>query len=111
MDTPRRLRVGIYLGRSPLIHPVLTSTPTMSQSPDLSEDVHKQLLAGLNVFHPARLRTKDDIDVAVSVLEDSLDNESIGPIILCSLQPEHPYVFEFIVSSKLVLFVLAASNR
>jgi hypothetical protein len=83
----------------------------MSQSPELSEDVHKQLLAGLNVFRPSRLRTKDDINIAVNVLEDSLDNESIGPIILCSLQPEHPYVFEFIVSGNLVLYSLAMDNR
>ncbi|KAI9510706.1 hypothetical protein F5148DRAFT_1177323 [Russula earlei] len=71
----------------------------MSLSPDISTDVHKQLIVGLNIFHPSRLRTEDDINVAVNVLEGSLDKESIGPIILCSLQPEHPYVFEFIISS------------
>lgn len=78
----------------------------MSRSSELSEDVHKQLLAGLNIFHASRLATEDDIALAVNVLEGSLDNESIGPIILCSLQPEHPYVFEFINSCKLVLFLL-----
>lgn len=73
------------------------------QLPELSEDVHKQLLAGFDIFHPSRLSTEGDIAVAVNVLEGSLDSKSIGPIILCSLQPEHPYVFEFIVSCKLML--------
>ena len=86
---------------------------SQSQPPELSADVHKQLLAGLDIFHPSRLSTEDDIAVAVNVLEGSLDNKSIGPIILCSLQPEHPYVFEFIVSCqcKLVLFAPALNDR
>lgn len=85
----------------------------MSQSlpPELSADMHKQLLAGFDIFHPSRLPTEDDIAVAVNVLEGSLDNTSIGPIILCSLQPEHPYVFEFIVSCKRVLFALGLNDR
>jgi hypothetical protein len=76
---------------------------SQSQFPEveISADVHKQLLAGLDIFHPARLATEDSIGIAVDVLEGSLDNKSIGPIILCSLQPEHPYVFEFIMSCKL----------
>jgi hypothetical protein len=78
----------------------------MSRSlpPELSADVHKQLLAGFDIFHPSRLSTKDDIAVAVNVLEGSLDSKSMGPIILCSLQPEHPYVFEFIVSCKIIVY-------
>jgi hypothetical protein len=84
---------------------------SQSQSLELSADVHKQLLAGFDIYHPSRLATEDDIAVAVSVLEGSLDNKSIGPIILCSLQPEHPYVFEFIVSCKLMLFVPTLSDR
>ena len=85
----------------------------MSQSlpQELSTDVHKQLLAGFDIFHPSRLSTEDDIAVAVNVLEGSLDNKSIGPIIICSLQPEHPYVFEFIVSCKRVLFAPALNDR
>ncbi len=83
----------------------------MAQTSEISTDVHKQLLAGLNIFHPSRLGTEDDIAVAVNVLEGSLDNESIGPIILCSLQPEHPYVFEFIVSCKFAPFVSTPSHR
>ena len=79
--------------------------------PELSADVHRQLLAGFDIFHPYRLSTEDDIAVAVNVLEGSLDNKSIGPIILCSLQPEHPYVFEFIVSCKLLLFAPALNDR
>jgi len=81
------------------------------QSPELSADVHKQLLAGLDIFHPSRLPTEDNISVAIDVLEGSLDNKSVGPIILCSLQPEHPYVFEFIMSCKLVVFVPALNDR
>jgi hypothetical protein len=81
------------------------------KSPELSTDVYKQLLASFNIFHPSRLATEEDIAVAVDVLEGSLDNRSIGPIILCSLQPEHPYVFEFIVSCKLLLFAPALSDR
>lgn len=84
---------------------------SQSQPLELSADVHKQLLAGFNIFHPSRLSTEDDIAVAVNVLEGSLDNKSIGPIILCSLQPEHPYVFEFIVSCKLLLFAPALNDR
>ena len=85
----------------------------MSQSlpPGLSADVHKQLLAGFSIFHPSRLSTEDDIVVALNVLEGSLDNKSIGPIILCSLQPEHPYVFEFIVTCRLVLSSPALNDR
>ncbi|KAH9981609.1 P-loop containing nucleoside triphosphate hydrolase protein [Russula compacta] len=92
---------GTHLGHVqdlPLAHLHLAAAPTMSKSQSISTDIHKQLLAGLNIFHPSRLVTEDDITVAVNVLEGSLDHESIGPIILCSLQPEHPYVFEFIVS-------------
>jgi len=74
----------------------------MAQLSEISTDVHKQLLAGLDIFRPSRLRTKDDIDVVLNVLEGSLDNESIGPIILCALRPEHPYVFEFIISCELL---------
>lgn len=81
------------------------------QSSELSSDVRKQLLAGLDIFHPSRLATEDCIGVAVDVLEGSLDNKSIGPIILCSLQPEHPYVFEFIMSCKFVAFVPALNVR
>lgn len=83
----------------------------MAQRSEIPIDVHKQLLAGLNIFHPSRLGTEDEITVAVNVLEGSLDNDSIGSIILCSLQAEHPYVFEFIVSCKLALFPSMPSHR
>ena len=81
------------------------------QSPELSVDVHKQLLAGLDIFHPSRLATDDSISVAVDVLEGSLDDKSIGPIILCSLQPEHPYVLEFIMSCKFMAIRSALNDR
>lgn len=84
---------------------------SQSQSSELSADVHKQLLAGFNIFHPSRLVTEEDVAVSVSVLEGSLDNKSIGPIILCSLQPEHPYAFEFIVSCEFALFLHTSSDR
>ena len=88
-------------------HPHLALIFTMSQSlpPELSTDVHKQLLAGFDIFHPSRLYTENDMAVAMNVLEGSLDDKSIGPIILCSLQPEHPYVFEFILSCKCVFLL------
>jgi hypothetical protein len=82
----------------------------MSQTPEIPKDVYRQILAAFSIFHPSRLGTEDDISVAVGVLEDSLDNQSIGPIILSSLQPEHPYVFEFIVSCKLGPFVPTPSR-
>lgn len=69
----------------------------------ISTNLQKQLLAGLNIFNPSGLGTEADIHTAVSVLEDTLDKESIEPIIVVSLQPEHPYAFEFILSCKLVL--------
>lgn len=84
---------------------------SQSQSPELSADVHKQLLAGLDIFRPSRFATEDSIAIAVNVLEGSLDRKSIGPIILCSIQPEHPYVLEFIMSCKLVVFVPALNDR
>ena len=84
---------------------------SQSRSLELSSDVHKQLLAGFDIFHPSRLATEEDIGVAVNVLEGSLDNKSIGPIIFCSLQPEHPYAFEFIVSCKFALFLATSSDR
>ncbi|KAH9985770.1 hypothetical protein BJV77DRAFT_1031292 [Russula vinacea] len=68
----------------------------MPQSSEFSTSVHKKLLGALDIFNPSRLSTEDDIAVALKVLEDRLDNESI---ILCSLQPEYPYVLEFIMSS------------
>ena len=102
---------GIYLERVPLLDRFyLHSVATMTEPQEISTDVHKQLLVGLNIFHPSRLGTEDDIAVALDVLEGSLDGESIGPIVFCSLQPEHPYVFEFIVSCKLTLFFPYASS-
>jgi hypothetical protein len=83
---------------------------SQNQYPELSADVHKPLLARLDIFHPSRLATEDSIGVAVDVLKGSLDNKSIGSIILFSLQPEHPYVFEFIMSCKLVVFVPALND-
>ncbi|KAI9453668.1 hypothetical protein BJY52DRAFT_1396510, partial [Lactarius psammicola] len=70
----------------------------MSKSPEFSSSEHKQLLAGLNIFNTASLTSEEDIAVAVAVLEDTLDERSTGPIIHCSLQPEHPYAFEFVIS-------------
>lgn len=81
----------------------------MAQLSEISTDVHKQLLAGLRIFQPSGLRTKDDISVALNVLEGSLDNESLGPIILCALRPEYPYVFEFIISCELSSFLFTPS--
>jgi hypothetical protein len=73
--------------------------------------VDKQLLAGLTIFKPSVLVTKDDITAAVTVLQDTLDSESIGNIIHISLQPEHPYVFEFILSCKLGPFSFMPSQH
>jgi hypothetical protein len=79
----------------------------MPQSSELSASVHKKLSGAFDIFNPSRLSTEDDITVALKVLEDCLDNESI---ILCSLQPEYPYVFEFIMSCKIALFALALTD-
>jgi hypothetical protein len=70
----------------------------------ISTSVHKQLLAGLRIFHPNLLATDQDIATALNVLEGTLDKESIDPIILASLQPERPYAFEFILSCKVLCF-------
>ena len=70
----------------------------MSKSPEFSEGVHKQLLAGLNIFNTASLTSEEDIAIAVAVLEGTLDDHSTGPIIHCSLRPERPYAFEFMIS-------------
>ena len=70
----------------------------MSKSPGFSSGVRKQLLAGLNIFNKALLKSEADIATAVDVLEGTLDDDSVGPIIDCSLQPQHPYAFEFMIS-------------
>lgn len=75
----------------------------MSTLPETSS-VQKQLLAGLNIFNTASLASEEDIAIAVTVLEDTLDDHSTGPIIHCSLQPEHPYAFEFMISCMSKLF-------
>ncbi|KAH8984689.1 hypothetical protein EDB92DRAFT_2033428 [Lactarius akahatsu] len=71
----------------------------MSNSPEFSSGVHKHLLAGLNLFNKALLKSEADIATAVDVLEGTLDDYSTGPIIHFSLRPEHPYAFEFMISS------------
>ena len=83
----------------------------MAQLSELSTGVHQQLLAGFNIFHPSLLLTEDDIAAAVGVLEDSLDEESIRPILLCSLLPQHPSVFEFIISCELSIIVIMPHRR
>ena len=70
----------------------------MSKPPEFSSGVHKQFLAGLNIFNKASLKSEADIATAVDVLEGTLDDYSTGPIIHCSLQPERPYAFEFMIS-------------
>lgn len=71
----------------------------MSDTINFSSSVQKQLLAGLNIFKPASLTSEEDIATAIAILEGTLDDHhSIAPIIHCSLQLEHPYVFEFMVS-------------
>ena len=70
----------------------------MSKPPEFSSGVHKQLLAGLNIFNKASLKSEADIATAVDVLEGTLDDYSMGPIIHCSLQPERPFAFEFMIS-------------
>jgi hypothetical protein len=70
----------------------------------ISTSVYKELLAGLRIFNPTHLVSDQDISIALNVLEGTLDKGSIYPIILASLQPEHPYVFEFILSCKFLCF-------
>lgn len=72
---------------------------------DFSSGVHKQFLASLKVFKPASLTSEEEVANAVVVLEDTLDDDSTGPIIHGSLLPDHPYAFEFIVSCMSELFV------
>ncbi|KAH9065004.1 hypothetical protein EDB87DRAFT_1597138 [Lactarius vividus] len=71
----------------------------MSKSPEFSSGVHKQIWANLNIFNTAALTSDRDIAFAVAALEGTLDDHSAGPIIHRSLQPEHPYAFEFMISS------------
>ncbi|KAH9022664.1 hypothetical protein EDB84DRAFT_1441149 [Lactarius hengduanensis] len=71
----------------------------MSEPPEFSFGVQKQLLAGLKIFNIAALASEEDIATAVAVLEGTLDDHSMAPIIYCSLQHEHPYAFEFMISS------------
>ncbi|KAH9172882.1 hypothetical protein EDB89DRAFT_1885655 [Lactarius sanguifluus] len=71
----------------------------MSESPEFSSGVQKQLLAGLKIFNIASLTSDDDIATAVAMLEGTLDDHSMAPIIRCSLQLGLPYAFEFMISS------------
>ncbi|KAI9453661.1 hypothetical protein BJY52DRAFT_1418183 [Lactarius psammicola] len=65
----------------------------------ISSGVHKQLLAGLKIFNITSLTSEEEIATAVAVLEGTIDDHSMAPIIHCSLQPEHPFAFEFLISS------------
>jgi hypothetical protein len=80
----------------------------MSNLPEFSSghSVHRQFLAGLKIFDPASLTSDEEVAIAVAVLEGTLDDDSTGPIITCSLQPDHPHAFEFIISCMSGLFVL-----
>ena len=70
----------------------------MSETVGFSSGIQKQILAGLNIFKVATLASEEAIATATAVLEGTLDGHSIAPIIHCSLQLEHPCVFEFMVS-------------
>lgn len=70
----------------------------MSETIEFSSGIQKQILAGLNIFKIATLVSEEDIATAIAVLEGTLDDHSIAPIVHCSLQLEHPCVFEFMVS-------------
>lgn len=78
----------------------------MSNLPEFSSGVHKQFLASLKIFNPATLTSDEEIANEVAVLEGTLDDDSTGPIIHGSLQPDHPYAFEFIISCMSEFFVL-----
>ncbi|KAH9065010.1 hypothetical protein EDB87DRAFT_1574733 [Lactarius vividus] len=47
----------------------------------------------------AALASEEDIATAVAVLEGTLDDHSVAPIIYYPLPPEHPYALEFMISS------------
>ena len=82
----------------------------MSKSPQFFSGLHNQLLAGLNIFNKAFLKSEADVATAVDVLEGTLDAHSIGPIIHCSLLPERPYAFEFMISCMSEPFVLSRAT-
>lgn len=72
----------------------------------VSSGVYEQPFSGLGIFDIASLTSEEVIATAVAVLEGTLDDRSMAPIIHCSLQPRRPYAFEFMISCTSELFVL-----
>jgi hypothetical protein len=59
----------------------------------------------LHIFDPVDLRTGEDIERAVNVLQDSLNDQSIASIIQVSLHHTHNHALGFMLSCMFVLFL------
>jgi hypothetical protein len=77
----------------------------MPKSSGKSTTTYDQGWASLPIFDPVDLMTGEDIERAVNILEDSLNDHSIPSIIQVSLRHTHNYALEFILSCMFVLFV------
>ena len=78
--------------------------PTMprGKSTSLSTTTYDQGWASLPIFNPVDLRTGEDIERAVIILQDSLNDQSIVSIIQVSLHHVHKYALGFILSCMFV---------
>jgi len=78
----------------------------MPKSSGKSTTTYDQDLASLHIFDPVDLRTGEDIETAVNILQDTLNDRSIASIIQVSLHHTHNYyALGFMLSCMFVLFL------
>lgn len=77
----------------------------MPKSSGKSTTTYDQDWTGLHIFDPVDLRTGEDIERAVNILQDSLNDRSIASIIRVSLHHTHDYALGFMLSCMYVLFL------
>ena len=109
--TPLTPRQTIYLPLSLCASPThLVSRLPMSESSGKYTTTCDQVWESLDVFDPVSLRTEEDIKRAVNMLQNSLDDRSIGAIIQFSLHT-HNCALEFILSCMSVLFLPVSTTN
>ena len=72
--------------------------------PRKSTTTYDQDWASLRIFNPVDLRTREYIERAVNILQDSLNDQSIASIIQVSLHT-HNYALEYMLSCMFILFL------
>ena len=77
----------------------------MPKSSGKSTTAYDQDWTSLHIFDPVNLRTGEDVERAVHILQDSLNDHSIASIIQVSLHQTRKYALEFMLSGMFVLFL------